>query len=306
MPGSVTRETKVADPTAPSAAPSSVLMLGGQAVIEGVMLRSARFVSVALRTMRGECVVETRPVPSPAVSRAWLRAPFVRGIATLADGLAVGTWALMMSAHTGGSGEVLSAARIRVVLIRSLTISITLFFLLPAVIVRFAGTGAQAAQNWLEGVLRVGMVLAFLVVIGRIPSIQRVFQYHGAEHKVVNAYEGGFLLNVETVAGMSRFHPRCGTTFLLMVLLVAAVVFAALGHPSLSVRLAERVLLLPVIASASYEFMRLAQRTAPFRPLLGPGLWLQRLTTREPDVEHLVVALAAIEALLPLETARPL
>lgn len=275
-------------------------------MIEGVMLRSARFVSVALRTTGGTSVVETRPVPSPVVSRAWLRAPFVRGVATLADGLAVGTWALMVSARAGGSGQVLSTGRIRLVLIRSLTISITLFFLLPAVLVRLAGTGAQAAQNWLEGVLRIGMVLAFLIVIGRIPAIQRVFQYHGAEHKVVNAYEGGFPLRVETVAGMTRFHPRCGTTFLLMVLLVAAVVFAALGHPSLPVRLAERVLILPVIASASFEFMRLAQRVAAFRPMLAPGLWLQRLTTREPDAEQLGVALAALQALLPLETARPL
>lgn len=269
------------------------------------MLRSPRFVSVAVRPTHGECVVETRPVPSAMVSRAWLRAPFVRGIAALADGLAVGTWALVMSARAGGPGQVLSAGRIRVVLVRSLTISIVLFFLLPAVLVRFAGNGTQAAQNWLEGVLRIALVLAFLVAIGRIPAIQRVFQYHGAEHKVVNAYEGGFPLSVKTAAGMSRFHPRCGTTFLLMVLLVAVVVFAALGRPSLPVRLAERVLLLPVIASASFEFMRLAQRAALFRPLLAPGLWLQRLTTREPDAEQLSVALAALEALLFLERPDP-
>lgn len=199
-----------------------------------------------------------------------------------------------------------STGRIRLVLVRSLTISITLFFLLPAFLVRFVGTGGQAVENWLEGVVRIAMVLAFLVAIGRIPAIQRVFQYHGAEHKVVNAYEAGFPLRVETVAGVSRFHPRCGTTFLLMVLLVAAIVFAALGRPSLPVRLAERVLILPVIASASFEFMRLAQRAAALRPLLAPGLWLQRLTTREPDAGQLGVALAALKALLPLETARPL
>lgn len=303
MPAGVTSRTKIADRTVHPATPLSALTLGGQAVIEGVMLRSPRFVSVALLTARGECVVETRPASSATASRAWLRAPFVRGIAALTDGLALGTWALMMSARAGGPGEALSAGRIRMVLIRSLTISIVLFFLLPAVLVRFAGYGAQTAQDWLEGVLRVALVLAFLVAIGRIPAIQRVFQYHGAEHKVVNAYEGGVPLDVEAITGMSRFHPRCGTTFLLMVLLVAVVVFAALGRPALPVRLAERVLLLPVIASASFELMRLAQRAALFRPLLVPGLWLQRLTTREPDAQQLGVALSALKALLSLEAA---
>lgn len=306
MPAGVTLRTKLADRALRPATPSTALALGGQAVIEGVMLRSPRFVSVALRTAQGEPVVETRPATSPTASRAWLGAPFVRGIAALTDGLAVGTWALMMSARAAGPGEALSPGRIRMVLIRSLTISIVLFFLVPAVLVRFAGNGSPTAQNWLEGVLRIALVLAFLVAIGQIPAIQRVFQYHGAEHKVVNAYEGGFPLKVETIAGTSRFHPRCGTTFLLMVLLVAVVVFAALGRPPLAVRLAERVLLLPVIASTSFEVMRLTQRAALLRPLLAPGLWLQRLTTREPDAEQLGVALSALQALLSLESARPL
>lgn len=284
---------------------STPLVLGGQAVIEGVMVRSPRFVSVAIRASQGHCIVETRPLPSVLLARRWLRAPFVRGVAVLAEGLWIGTWALTTSARAATSDQVpLSAGRIRLILVRSLTISIALFFLLPTVLARLVAGGGMPplGQNALEGAIRIALVLAFLALIGRVPAIRRVFQYHGAEHKAIHAYEAGLPLDLTSAAATARFHARCGTTFLLMVLLVAIAVFALLGHPRLAVRLAERVSLLPVVAAISYELMRLADRVRPFRILIVPGLWLQRLTTREPDAGQLSIALSALKDVLAKET----
>jgi len=270
------------------------------------MVRSPRFVCVATRAPQGQCDVETRPVPSLLLSRRWLRAPLLRGVIALVESLLVGTWALMTSARAvHPDATTLSPARVRLTLLRSLAISVVLFFLVPALLARaLAGIVASPLdQNLLEGAIRIALVLAFLVFIGRIPAIQRVFQYHGAEHKAIHAYETGLPLDVASTGHASRFHPRCGTTFLLMVLLVAILVFALLGHPSLALRLVERVLLLPVIAAVSFELMRLAQRSRPFRLLVIPGLWLQRLTTREPDAGQLSVALAALTEVLARERA---
>jgi uncharacterized protein YqhQ len=229
----------------------------------------------------------------------------VRGVVALIDGLSVGTWALMTSARAAQPDHdtILSPQRIRLILARSLAISIVLFFLTPAVLVRaLAGTVASPlSQSLLEGGLRVALVIGFIVFIGRMPPIQRVFQYHGAEHKAIHAYEAGLPLTVDSARRASRFHERCGTTFLIMVLLVAVVVFALLGHPSLGVRLAERVVLLPIVAGVSYELMRLAYRSRPFRLLIAPGLWLQHLTTREPNVEQLEVALTALRDVVAKE-----
>lgn len=282
---------------------ASRLTLGGQAVIEGVMVRSPRFVSVAVRTPQGRCDVETQYVPSLLRSGGWLRMPFLRGVAALIESLSVGTRALVASARGASGGPALTRQRIGLILTRSLAISIALFFVLPALVARAFGNVITSAlgQNLLEGAIRIAFVLGFLLAIGRIPAIQRVFQYHGGEHKVIHAYEADLPLDVESVRQTSRFHPRCGTTFLLIVLLVAVVVFAALGHPSLPVRLAERIVLLPVVAAVSYELLRLAQRFRGFHVFAVLGLWLQRLTTREPDDQQLGVALAALNAVLARE-----
>jgi len=272
-------------------------------VIEGVMVRSPRFVSVAIRAPQGQCNVEIRPAPSMFPTGKWRNAPFVRGVVALIDALQAGTWALMTSARAAHPDRTaLSAGKVRLIMARSLTISLALFFLLPAVLVRpLAPLVSPLGLNLLEGVIRIALVLALLVSIGRSPAIQRVFEYHGAEHKAIRAYEAGLPLDVESAGRTSRFHPRCGTTFLLMVLLVAVVVFAALGHPSLGVRLTERVVLVPVVAAVSYELMRLANRWRPFEIFSIPGLWLQRLTTREPNGAQVDVALAALLAVLAKE-----
>jgi uncharacterized protein YqhQ len=284
--------------------PASSLTLGGQAVIEGVMVRSPRFVSVAVRAPQGHCDIHTQYLPSLLQSRRWLRAPLLRGVAVLIESLSVGTWALVTSARGASpDGPALTRRRIGLILTRSLAISIALFFLAPAILARAfePAVPSPLGQNVLEGALRIAFVLGFLVAIGRIPAIQRVFQYHGAEHKVIHAYEAGLPPDVDSARRTSRFHARCGTTFLLIVLLVAVVVFAALGHPSLAVRLAERVVLLPIVAAVSYELLRLAQRFWGFRLFAILGLWLQRLTTREPGDQQLGVALAALNAVLAKE-----
>jgi uncharacterized protein YqhQ len=285
--------------------PHSPITLGGQAVIEGVLVHSPRFASLAIRTPQGRLDVETRPVSSLILSRPWLRAPLVRGVVALVDGLSVGTWALMTSARAAqpDNHAVLSPGRIRLILARSLVISIVLFFLTPVILVRALGgiVASPLGQNLLEGGLRVALVLGFIALIGRMPPIQRVFQYHGAEHKAIHAYEAGLPLTVDSAGRASRFHERCGSTFLIMVLLVAVVVFALLGHPSVGVRLAERVVLLPIIAGVSYELIRLAYRSRSFRLLIAPGLWLQHLTTREPNAEELNVALTALREVLARE-----
>jgi uncharacterized protein YqhQ len=280
------------------------LTLGGQAVIDGVMVRSPRFVSLAIRTPEGECDVWTAPAPSLLLSRRWLRAPFVRGLVALGESLSVGTWALVTSARAAHhDGSALTRPRVRLILARSLTLSFVVFFLGPAALARAAGAGSPLDQNLLEGGLRIALVLGFLLAIGRIPAIRQVFQYHGAEHKAVHAYEAGLPLNVDSARAASTLHPRCGTAFLLIVLMVAIAAFAALGHPPLGVWLAERVILLPVVAAVSFELLRLAQRSPRLRWLVVPGLWLQRMTTREPDDAQLAVALAAVADVLAKEQA---
>ena len=287
-----------------AAVPASPLTLGGQAVIEGVMVRSPRFASVTVRAPEGACDTRTVYLPSLVLSRRWLRAPFLRGGAALVESLYVGTWALMISARGTQAAEIALPRRaIALSLARSLVISIALFFLAPAIVARALADAVPSpvGQSLLEGAVRIAFVLGFLALIGRIPAIERVFQYHGAEHKVIHTYEAGLPLDVESAERSSRFHPRCGTTFLLIVLLVAVVVFAALGQPPLPVRLAQRILLLPVVAAVSYELLRAAQRYSGLKLVTVPGLWLQRLTTREPDDQQLRVALAALCAVLTKE-----
>jgi uncharacterized protein YqhQ len=272
-------------------------VIGGQAVIEGVMMRSPRDVSVVLRGPKGDLISHTWTSPSLVLARPFFRLPLIRGIVVLYESLVLGSRALMISAGRAEStGGTLTRRQIGFSVVRSLALTFALFFVLPAVIVR-AGPGAfhsAFVQNLSEGALRIGLVLAFLYLIGRIPAINSVFQYHGAEHKAVNAFEAGLALDVPSTRTCSRFHPRCGTSFLLIVLFVAIIAFAPLGFRSLAARLLGRMWLLPIVAGASYEILQLGLRFRIFRPILAPGLWLQRLTTREPHDPQLEVAIRAL------------
>ena len=279
----------------------SLPRIGGQAVIEGVMMRSARWVGVVTRSPGGNLVAQTWSFPSLLFAHRAFRLPLVRGIVVLYESLVLGSRALLISAGqaSAGSGP-LTARQVRRSMARSLSASIALFFVLPAVVVRLAGGGRWPAtiDDLTEGALRLGLVLAFLVMIGRIPDIRRVFQYHGAEHKAVNAFEAEMPLEIPPVRMCSRFHPRCGTSFLLIVLLVAMIAYAFLGHPPLVIQLLERVLVLPIVAGISYELIRLGARSRLVRPVLLPGLWLQRLTTIEPDDSQIEVAIRALREVL--------
>jgi len=272
-------------------------------VIEGVMMRSPRFISVAVRRPAGDLLVETRQMPS--LARKWLWLPIVRGIVVLVETLVLGIRAITMSTNAATSQDrrPVTPREMGLSVAAGLALAIALFFIVPTLVVRVVADylGPSLTVNLGEGVLRIALLVGYIGVIGRLPELRRVYQYHGAEHKAVNAFEVGVPLEVGAVRTCSRFHPRCGTSFILMVMLVSVIVFALLDRPPLSNRIIERLLVLPLVAGISYEIPRLASRYRSFRPLALPGLWLQYLTTREPDDRQLEVAIRALREILQAE-----
>ncbi|HYM69287.1 MAG TPA: DUF1385 domain-containing protein, partial [bacterium] len=290
----------------PPAASMATLTIGGQAVVEGVMMRSPRYVSVATRQPSGALLVATRPAMSLLLVKRWLRLPVLRGIAVLYDAVVLGAGALLVSANAaveGGAQRPLTGRDVGLTVGIGLGVSLALFFVAPTLLARAAEPyfSSPVLFNLAEGVLRIALVVGYVATIGHVSGLGRVYQYHGAEHKVVNAFERGLSLDVPSARGCSRFHPRCGTSFVLVVLLASVIVFALLGRPPLGVRLAERLLLLPLIAGLSYEIIRGARRWTPLRALVAPGMWLQRLTTREPDDAQIEVAILALRRVVEAE-----
>ncbi|HET6781185.1 MAG TPA: DUF1385 domain-containing protein [bacterium] len=280
------------------------LLIGGQAVIEGVMMRSPRWTSTAVRRPTGEVVDATERVESLRLRHRWLRVPIVRGAITLYEALKLGVRALFFSAREAhGESEPQSPAAANLSIAMGLGLAIGLFFVLPAALIRLFDRffGTVYVLNLGEGAIRIAVLIGYITIIGRLGEIRRVFEYHGAEHKAVNAYEAGARLQVNEVRRFSRFHPRCGTSFLLIVMIVAIVVFSFLGRPGLLVRIAQRIVLIPVVAGISYEVIRAGARYRWFRPLVVPGMWLQRLTTREPEDQQLDVAIHALQEVLERE-----
>lgn len=279
---------------------------GGQAVIEGVMMRGPKAVAVAVR-VRDQIVVNEEEYTSWAESAPWwrwLRWPLVRGTAVLIESLVMGVRALNLSASLamGEDEESLSGFDVFLAVALALVAAIALFVLLPAWIghlSRVWGVGVWG-QNLIEGLTRLALFLGYLLAIGGIKDIRRVFQYHGAEHKVINTFEEGAELTVAETAKRSRMHPSCGTSFLLVVLVLSIVVFAVLGNGPWWYRFGSRLLLLPVIAGLGYEFIRYARRRRRglCAALIAPGLWLQHLTTGEPDAGMLEVAISAFRAVV--------
>jgi uncharacterized protein YqhQ len=280
------------------------LLIGGQAVIEGVMMRSPRWTSTAVRLPSGAIASFPARVDSLLLRHRWLRVPVVRGVIVLYEALVIGVRALFQSANAALQAEApLRPSQVALSVAAGLGLAVGLFFVLPAVLARLLDPHLAGvwALNLAEGALRVSVLIAYIAAIGRLPELRRVFAYHGAEHKAVNAYEAGLPLDVASVRACSRFHPRCGTSFLLVVMIVAIVVFSFLGRPPLLLRIVSRVALLPVVAGLSYEIIRAGGRFRWFRPFLVPGLWLQRLTTREPADAELEVAVRALEDVLAEE-----
>lgn len=282
--------------------------IGGQAVLEGVMIRSPHWVSTAVRTPGGAIAEEVLHRPSLLVRAPWTRLPVVRGAVVLWEALVVGTRALVYSASRAVEGELgrpLSVREVGLSLGVGLSLALGLFFVLPTVVVRWVDRGMGAVSfSLVEGLVRTAVLVGYVGAVGLLPEVRRVFMYHGAEHKVVNAWERGSPLVVEEVQKHSRYHPRCGTSFLLVVVLVAVVVFSLLGKPPLWWRVLSRVVLVPLIAGIAYEVIRAGWRSRWLRPLLVPGMWLQRLTTREPDPEQVEVAIRALRAVLEREDPR--
>lgn len=282
------------------------ITIGGQAVIEGVMMRGPELTATAVRTPEGKIEISSRPVNSISDRYPILKKPLLRGCVSLIESLVIGIRSLGYSAQMAGEEEEQLSDR-------ELAGTIAFAFVLAAILFIAIPTGAAKLfhsitedpvfLNLMEGVLRLFIFIAYIVGISRMKDIQRVFQYHGAEHKTIACFEAGEALTVENAMKHTRFHKRCGTSFLLIVMLVSIFVFAFLGWPSLIERIVSRIVLLPVVAGISYEIIRFSANSD--NCLLGwavkPGLWLQRLTTREPEPDMLEVAIESAKAVLPAD-----
>ena len=282
------------------------LSVGGQAVIEGVMMRGPKDVATAVRDPNGRIQVETHPVSSIADRYPILKKPMLRGTVSLVESLVLGLRSLSYSAKMAGDeDEQLTDKEMAGTIIFALVLASILFIAIPTGAAKFFHfiTDDPVFLNLMEGFLRLAIFLAYLGGISRMKDIRRVFQYHGAEHKTIHCYEAGLPLTVANVQRFSRLHPRCGTNFLLIVMLVSIFVFAFLGWPSLAERIASRILLLPVVAGISYEIIRLAGRSENpiIQTAIKPGLWLQYLTTRPPEDDMVAVAIESLKAVLPEE-----
>ena len=287
--------------------------VGGQAVLEGVMMRSPGNWAVAVRTPQGEIEQVTRPIDS-AMGRHWLlRLPIVRGVMALGESLAIGFRALAISANyaareEGDDGEVeteLSRGMLIFAFAIAIGFAVALFKVTPGLITEALPIKSGGWFVVVEGAIRVTIFIAYLSLISLLPDLRRVFQYHGAEHKAINAYEAGEELEPETVQRYSLIHPRCGTAFLLWVMVIAVFVFAFFGRPTWYWLIVERIALLPVIAGLAYEVIRFAgkHQNRVVMTILAPGLWLQRLTTREPSLDQLEVSIRALREVLQREGA---
>jgi uncharacterized protein YqhQ len=276
---------------------------GGQAVIEGVMMRGANTAAIAMRSPEKEIVIHTEPL-SGIYKSGLAKIPFLRGLILLWDALGLGMRALTISANLqSGEDEQLEGASLYLTLGLSLALSIGIFFMLPAAVgqlfERFLHLNTWVG-NLAEGLVRLALLIGYIWAIGLMPDIQRVFAYHGAEHKTINAFEAGTELTPENVAQHSLEHPRCGTAFLLTLVLLSVLIFSLLGPMPLLLRLGTRVLFIPILAGIAYEYIRLTAKhlDAPLvQAMIKPNLALQRLTTREPSLEILEVSIAAFEAM---------
>ena len=287
---------------------------GGQAVIEGVMIRGRKAMVIAVRRPSGGLACKTRPLP--AIDTNWMRkTPLIRGIIVLIEALALGIQSLLYSANVAleEEEENVSGWLLWVTLIGSLTFAVAVFFIIPLFATKLLGTYANSSIVFtlIEGFIRLGLFVAYLKLISLLPDIKRVFAYHGAEHKAVNAYEDGVPLEIEAIKAYSTAHTRCGTSFLFVVLIIAIIVFTLVGLPSIWLMVLSRIFLIPVIAALAYEVIYFGGRHSKnvlIRSILAPGLWLQTLTTREPDDSQLEVALAALKGVTeidqPEETAQ--
>jgi uncharacterized protein YqhQ len=289
--------------------------IGGQAVLEGVMMRSPSSWAVAVRKPDGEIAEVVNEIASPMAKRRIWRLPVIRGIIALGESLAIGFRALAISANYAAQDpeaaeaheEVkteLSRGQLIFAFAIAIGFAIALFKVTPALITNWLPIHNTGYFVVVEGAIRVTLFIAYLALISLLPDLRRVFEYHAAEHKAINAYEAGDELTPETVQRHSLIHVRCGTAFLLWVMVIAIFVFAFVGRPDWWLLIISRIALLPVIAGIAYELIRFAGKHADntfLRAMLAPGLWLQRLTTRQPSLDQLEVSIRALEEVLQRE-----
>jgi len=285
------------------------LNYGGQAVMEGVMMRGSKAMAVAVRQPDGEIVIHTEPLNSRIYTGPISKIPVLRALTSLWDVLVLGIRTLMYSAEValGPEEEIEFSGPVAWGTVAvSFAVAIGLFFVGPLLLVGLVDRFIESSfvSNVLEGVIRLVLFVAYIWLIGRLPDIRRVFAYHGAEHKTINAYESGTELTPEAVARHSTAHYRCGTAFLLSVMVISILIFALLGRPPMALRILSRIVLIPVVAGIAYEYIRFTNRYRDhpiIRAIAAPNLSLQKLTTREPDSEMLEVSIAALKCVLETE-----
>jgi len=270
--------------------------------LEGVMMRSPRYTAIAVRK-GSEIVVKREENSSIADRYPILKAPILRGAVALVEMLVVGVRALSYSAGVvSDDEEELTGRDIFMAVAMALSFTLLVFIVLPTILTKFVARSLESPflLNLIEGIVRILFFLIYLIAVSSMKDIRRFFEYHGAEHKAVHCYESGEELTVENARKYTTLHPRCGTSFLIVVMVVSILFFSAFGWPGVVARVVWRILLFPLVAGVSYEFIRLAGKSnSPLvRLLSAPGLWLQKLTTREPDDSQLEVALEALKCVL--------
>ena len=292
--------------------------IGGQAVMEGVMMRGPKEIATAVRKPDGEIELDKRAVSSLVTKYHVNKIPVIRGVFAFFDSMICSIRALMWSAEffdieddaeskfdkwlTEKFGDKIKDIVIYFSLFISVIFSVGLFFILPNLITGFMGGLVKSSliKTLIEGIVRIGIFLGYVLLVSQMEDIKRVFQYHGAEHKTIFCYEAGLELTVENARNMSRLHPRCGTSFLVFVMIVSIILFSFISWDNMWTRLGLRLLLLPVVAGISYEIIRWAGKSKSRIVCLisRPGMWLQKITTREPDDMQLEVAIASMKAVL--------
>jgi uncharacterized protein YqhQ len=277
---------------------------GGQALIEGVMMRGKTSVAMSVRPPDGSIRTYSEPLPAALTHGRWSKVPFVRGVFVLYETLIIGTRMLMRSAAIASEGEDVQIGKGAMVgaMVTSIGFAIALFFLLPLFLSTFAesATESDLIANLIEGLIRLGIFVAYIAAIGLMPDIKRVFAYHGAEHKAISAHEAREPLTPEAVDRFSTAHTRCGTTFILIVVVISIFFFGLVPRSGVSLPLLflSRIILVPVIAAVAYELVRFGAShygNALVRAIYAPGLWLQSLTTRPPDHSMLEVSIASLQ-----------
>jgi len=285
---------------------------GGQAVMEGVMMRGRKSIAVAVRRPNGEISLTSQPLANIYKGRA-RNLPFIRGIIVLIETLALGTQTLLHSAQIAAAEEeeTIPPTVLWGSIVVAVAFAVALFFIAPLLVTRYLVDPyitSSVLSNLIEGVIRIGIFIAYLKIISLMPEVKRLFTYHGAEHKVVNAYEAGEPLVLDYVRKYSTANSRCGTSFLLAVLVISIIVFALLGRPSIWLSITSRIVLIPVIAAIGYEFVRFGAghyRNVLVRALLVPGMMLQSMTTGEPNDGQLETALSAMKKVIENDSDQP-